>query len=310
MEIKFSYYLLIAAVVSAVTFATKLATPALAQNILSVDVEAERARLVRLEAQGKALNPSAVLAKQNKQIDQQIRALKPGKLGAVDMFVVGFAGDGTQDVFLSELEYAQKSLNERYDTHKRSLLFVNNLRSTHKYPLATLDNLKRGLKSIAGKMNVREDVLILFATSHGSPGHTLSVKLPAFQMNDLSANQIRAALDSSGIVNRIIIISACYSGGFIPALENDDTAIWTAAAYNRTSFGCSNDRKLTYFGDAFFQQSLPKASSLEDAFDKSITLIADWERRDSLEHSQPMSSIGIKIRPLLKAIERNTISEK
>jgi Peptidase C13 family len=310
MGLKFCVYFLGTAIIAALTLATKFAAPAIAQNILSVDIEAERARLLRLAAQGKALNPSAVLAQQKNLIDRRIREMKPGKLGTVDMFVLGFAGDGTQDVFLHELEYAQKSLNERYATQNRSLLFVNNLRSTHKYPLATLENLQRGLKSIAGKMNIREDVLLLFATSHGSPDRTLSVQLPAFQMNALSANHIRSALDASGITNRIIIISACYSGGFIPVLENENTAIWTASAFNRTSFGCSNDRKLTYFGDAFFQQSLPKAASLEDAFDKSMTLIADWERRDSLEHSQPMSSIGTQIRPLLVSIERKISAAK
>jgi hypothetical protein len=284
--------------------------PLYAQNILSVDTDAERARIERLEAQGLALKPPAILNTQRILLKKLTAAVQPGEKGKTDIFVLGFAGDGTQDVFLSEVEYAAQKIAERYKTDKRTLLLVNNLRSVKKYPLATLDNLKIALKDISIKMNGAEDVLMLFATSHGSPNRTMSVQLPGFEMQNLSADQLRFALDSSGITNRIIIISACFSGGFIPALENKNTAIFTAAAFDRTSFGCANDRKLTYFGDAFFQKNLIAAPTLEIAFENSLELIAEWERRDSLVHSQPTSSIGENIRLLLTKIESGRAAKK
>jgi Peptidase C13 family len=287
-----------------------ISIPLRAQNILSVDTDADRARIERLQAQSAALKPAAILANQNTLLKRFIAKVDSGVKGKTDIFVLGFAGDGTQDVFLSEVEYAAEKIAERYQTNKRTLLLVNNLRSLKKYPLATFDNLKKVLKGLSGKMNGSEDVLLLFATSHGSPNRTISVQLPGFKMLDLSAEQLRAALDEAEIRNRIIIISACFSGGFIPALENESSAIFTAAAYNRTSFGCANDRKLTYFGDAFFQKNLIAAPSLESAFENSLALIAEWERRDSLVHSQPVSSIGANIRTILDKIEADRIGKK
>ena len=40
----------------------------------------------------------------------------------------------------------------------------------------------------------------------------------------------------------------------------------TAAAADKTSFGCSDDRDLTYFGEAFYRDALPKAKNLQEAF--------------------------------------------
>ena len=40
---------------------------------------------------------------------------------------------------------------------------------------------------------------------------------------------LRAALDESGIRNRVIAVSACFSGGWIEPLATDSTLIMTAA---------------------------------------------------------------------------------
>ncbi len=58
----------------------------------------------------------------------------------------------------------------------------------------------------------------------------------------VSANTLADALERSNIRRRVIIISACFSGSWIPRLANDDTIIMTAASAYRTSFGCAEDR--------------------------------------------------------------------
>ncbi len=290
--------------IGAITALFLIASAAQAQNMLTVGPEAEQARIERLTRQAQALNPAAILARQDAMLNTAAAQVQPGTKGRREVFVVGFAGDGTQDVFLSEVEFAAKTLATRYQSEKRTLLMVNNVRSLAKYPLATEQNLRKSLKSVAAKMNGAEDVLLLFITSHGSPDRTVSVQLPGFQLVPLSSAQLRRALDDSGVTNRVIIISACFAGGFIPALENNSTVVIAAASYNRTSFGCANERALTFFGDAFFQQTLPKSTSLLDAYDQSLGLIALWERRDGLVHSQPMLSVGDGIRDILADIER------
>ena len=48
---------------------------------------------------------------------------------------------------------------------------------------------------------------------------------------------LRETLDKSGIRWRVIVISACYSGSFIPAFTVSDTLIITASAADKTSLG-------------------------------------------------------------------------
>ena len=42
----------------------------------------------------------------------------------------------------------------------------------------------------------------------------------------------------------------------------------TAAAKNRPSFGCWDDRDLTYFGEGFYRDALPAAPTLRAAFER------------------------------------------
>jgi hypothetical protein len=109
-------------------------------------------------------------------------------------------------------------------------------------------------------------------------------------------------LHESGIQWRVIIISACFAGGFIDSLRDPQTIIITASAADRTSFGCSNDRDLTYFGEAFYRDALPAAHSLRDAFDTAKGAIALRERREHVEASNPQAYFGARIEAKLAAM--------
>jgi len=90
----------------------------------------------------------------------------------------------------------------------------------------------------------------------------------------------------------VIVISACYSGAFIPALADDQTAIFTSSASDRVSFGCSDDRDTTEFGEAFIRDALPRAPSLVAAFDEAKAAIARREQRRLQAESLPQARIG------------------
>src|SRR5262245_27209477 len=55
----------------------------------------------------------------------------------------------------------------------------------------------------------------------------------------------------------------------------------TAARRDRRSFGCADENDFTYFGRAFFKESLPKSRSFVEAFRRAEALVRDWERRDA-----------------------------
>ncbi len=55
----------------------------------------------------------------------------------------------------------------------------------------------------------------------------------------------------------IAVVSACFSGVFVPELAAPDHVVMTAARDDRSSFGCSDKDKYPYF-DACMLESLPK----------------------------------------------------
>jgi hypothetical protein len=101
----------------------------------------------------------------------------------------------------------------------------------------------------------------------------------------------------------VIVVSACYAGNFVEPLRNDNTIILTAAAADRTSFGCSDENDLTYFGEAFYRDALPKAASLRAAFETARAAILERETREGETHSNPQAYFGAAMEQKLAAME-------
>jgi hypothetical protein len=106
-------------------------------------------------------------------------------------------------------------------------------------------------------------------------------------------------------VNRVIVISACHSGSFIPALAEPHTLVMTAARADRTSFGCDDKRRWTYFGDAYFNRALREETSFLRAFARAKRTIGLWEAAEKLVPSLPQVAGGEALEPLLAGIEAN-----
>ena len=158
------------------------------------------------------------------------------------------------------------------------------------------------LAGIAARMNLQRDILFLALSSHGSDAPLLSVSNGTVPLEQLSADDLAAALRDAGIRWRVIVISACYAGAFIEPLKDPDTVLITAAAADRTSFGCSDDRDLTYFGEAFYRDALPAAHSLREAFDTAKAAIAAREARERVTPSKPQAYFGTKIEAKLASM--------
>ena len=151
-------------------------------------------------------------------------------------------------------------------------------------------------------MDPENDVLVLFLTSHGSQ-EGLEVQNGSLPLAQLGPSDLREALDDAGIRWRVIVVSACYAGVFIDELKSDTTAVITAADAGHSSFGCEDDRDLTWFGEAFLKDSLPASASLEDAFHKAAGLINEREDAGHRVHSNPQLFVGPLIRKKLGELE-------
>jgi hypothetical protein len=110
-------------------------------------------------------------------------------------------------------------------------------------------------------------------------------------------------LDDAGIKWRIIVVSACYSGGFISALKDDYTLIMTASDADRTSFGCGSKSDATYFGDALFQHALRFEDSFVKAFQNAKQRIAEREHAEHRRPSEPQLYVGTEMAAKLPQLE-------
>ena len=236
------------------------------------------------------------------RIDEALSAVGQDTSSKPQAYFLGFAGVGDEKVFAQEIGLASRVLGERYDIAARKLSLINDQRDLERAPLATVSGLKYALRRLGSHMKVDQDVLFLAISSHGADDPAIVVSNSQLPLQDLTDDDLADALYESGIKWRVIIISACYAGGFIERLRDPQTIIITASAADRTSFGCSNDRDLTYFGEAFYRDALPAAHSLRDAFDTAKAAIALRERREHVEASNPQAYFGARIEAKLAAM--------
>ena len=254
------------------------------------------------DSQVSPLVAESLLFDERAQIDGAVDAMSPGLDSSPAIYFVGFAGVAEQHVFAEEIKLAARIVDERFGTSGHQLLLINDRRDIDTYPIATASGLAYALKAISAKMNPDRDILFLAISSHGAADASVSVSNGGLQLEQLSDEDLAAALKDSGIKRRIIVISACYAGAFIQPLEDPDTVVIAAAAPDKTSFGCSDDRDLTYFGEAFYRDALPHAKTLQEAFTQAKAAIAAREREEHETPSEPQAYFGTQISAVL---ERN-----
>lgn len=152
-------------------------------------------------------------------------------------------------------------------------------------------------------MNTDEDVLFMTLSSHGTED-LMQLANPPLAMENLDAAWLREALDASGIRWRVIVLSACYSGSFIDELASPTTVVITASAADKMSFGCTNTAEMTYFGQAFFAESLRSNTSFAAAFKDARRRVSKRENLMGFEPSEPQMAIGSLMETALPAFEQ------
>lgn len=247
-----------------------------------------------------------VLATQATILEEQLNAIEPQRPGVIDLYFVGFAPYASQDVFRKELDLIMPLMEQRFNTAGHALRLVNSPKTLTDFPLATVTNLRRALQAIADKIDRDEDIVMLYLSTHGGKNHVLAIDHPPLDLYNLEPATLKSLLDDAGIRNRVIVISACYGGGYVAPLRNESTLIMTAADADRKSFGCSDDSDSTYFGRAIFDEQLRRTRSFEQAFADALPRLR--ERENQLNPGKPFSNpqidVGSQIREKLKQFER------
>lgn len=245
----------------------------------------------------------AALYDQPRLLQQALDSIDPSITGKSDWYFMGVAGFSDQDVFRSEINNIRQLFDVRFGTSGHSLALINNTYSWRDEPIASKTSILRGLKRIGQQMNVDEDVLLLTLSSHGDQD-IVQLANPPLEMDNLDATWLREALDESGIRWRVIVVSACYSGSFIDELASPTTVVITASAADKMSFGCTNTAEMTYFGQAFFAESLRENTSFAAAFKDASLRVNERENSMGFEPSTPQMVVGSLMETALPAFEQ------
>lgn len=240
---------------------------------------------------------------QSRLLNKNLQAIEYGEFAQSHWYFLGVAGASYQDVFMSEVKRIREQFDTRFGTFGRSMILVNNPATRTEIPIASRTSMELAFKRIGQQMNRESDVLFLYMTSHGLQNEFEMENAP-LDLAQVDPKWLRDALDRSGIRWRVIVISACYSGSFVSALQNDNTLIITASAADRASFGCSNEADYTYFGRAFFDQAMREQHSIKDAFAQAKDTVAQWETAQGFDPSEPQWSIGKNMELMLPQLEQ------
>lgn len=234
-------------------------------------------------------------------LQQALAALAPQRPGHRDLFVLAVAGDGSETVFRNEVLYLRDLAASRLDAAGHVLVLANHPPSSEAsaLPPAMPEQIHAALAGIGERMDADEDVLLLYVTTHGVPEHALYLNRPGQREVMLKPRTLRRALDDSGIRHRVVVLSACYAGGFADALADRDTLLLMAARRDRPSFGCGNDSAATYFGRAWLVDALAATVDFAAAFDQARSAIRERERAEDLPGSYPQISTGADIANVL-----------
>jgi hypothetical protein len=135
---------------------------------------------------------------------------------------------------------------------------------------------------------------LVYFSSHGAPqGVVVDQQL-------LPPGVLASMLDTTcGKRPTVVIISACFSGVFVPALAGANRMVLTAARPDRSSFGCGEADRYPYF-DQCVLESLPGSSDFAALGRTVQACVAARETKEGMRPpSEPQLFIGPALKPLL-----------
>jgi hypothetical protein len=247
-----------------------------------------------------AMNPASepVLAAQDFLMDRALDNLDDERRGITDLYFVGFAPDGRHPGFVSDVEAAQRAMNEYWNTAGRSVVLVNSPLTVAERPFATITNLRAALLEIGDLIDADDDIVMIYLAGSPGPGRTLAAVNPPLELVDMSPAGQRQQLDAAGIRFRVIVVSTCEAGAWIDELADQETAVIASSPAGVRGEDCRGGLVASRFGDAFFG-AMAKTSDLASAFD------AAKKRLAAIGAPAPVMSLGPGLAEHIKSLREH-----
>jgi len=216
-------------------------------------------------------------------------AATPGGAVPADRWrAVLIAGDDNSPAFDNGVEALREKLATSGVRHIRVL--TSDPAGNPSLQVATAANVSNALRSGGG------EACLAFITSHGDERGFLlrsakGVVAPA---------SLASALDEGcGARPTVVVVSACHSGVFLTnAMRQPNRVVLTAAAANRTSFGCGTGDQYTYYDQCLLQQ-FDGATTWRELAVATRSCVETLERRMGMRPpSQPQIFVGAAVADL------------
>ncbi len=135
---------------------------------------------------------------------------------------------------------------------------------------------------------------LIYFSSHGAPQGVV------VDQQFLPPGVLAHMIDTTcGKRPTVVIISACFSGVFVPALAGPNRMVLTAARPDRSSFGCGEADKYPYF-DQCVLETLPNVGDFAMLGTTVKACVAAREIKEGMKPpSEPQLYIGPQLRPVL-----------
>lgn len=240
-----------------------------------------------------------------KLMGEALGALQPQRPGQQDVYLIT-ASLWSDAVFEREATQAEEILRPHLGAQGRSIILSAGGNGPRRYAAATPHNISAAIGQVGSLIDPVEDLVVIFITTHGGPDGTAAIREHNRLGAGLRPTHLSQMLQQANIRNRVVIVSACFSGAFIAPLANDNTIVLTAAAPDRSSFGCQPQRDWTFFGDALFNHAIRGGAPLISGFDEAKTIIERWEREQNLAPpSNPQRYVGSNAAAMLRRAEQS-----
>ncbi len=197
------------------------------------------------------------------------------------------AGDNNSPAF----DNGVQSLREKLVAHGvRDISVYSSAGQTAPAQLASVANVATALRTGGG------DACFVFITSHGEErGFFLRPDRRLFDPGSLD----RMLNAGCGARPTVVVVSACHSGTFLtPDMRKPNRVILTAAATDRTSFGCGAGDQYTYYDQCLLQQ-FDGAATWQQLAAATRSCVENLERRMGVRTpSLPQTFVGAQVQDL------------
>ncbi len=224
-------------------------------------------------------------ARSDALLDQQLAAVKPASSADAPprLFILSAALNDQSKAFRGDVDGFSDKLAALQKNAVSIRLSNPVIGQTADLPFATWENLGRAVRQMASAMRPTDKAVVML-TTHGNV-NALSIHAGGQPYPDLSGQGLQRLLIPLERFEHGVVLSACFSGSFIPALRHDTRWIMTAASADRPSFGCQFSGTQTYFMQALLGQPLPADKTLAQWYEQAKKTVTERERREKLSPS-------------------------